>query len=252
MNPIMESLFQRKSVRAYQDKAIPAEIKKAILDAALQAPTAGNMTLYTILDITDPEIKSRLAVTCDNQPFIATAPMVLIFCADYYRWYQLFCRHEETVRTPAEGDLLLANADALIAAQNAVVAAESLGLGSCYIGDITENFEIHRELLQLPDYVVPACMLCLGYPTQQQMKRNKPPRFDCTDIVYENGYCLEKAQRMEEMLLSRNEAPSPETLHDWIRRFCARKWNCDFSQEMSRSCRAMIRSWTGGDPLSKK
>jgi nitroreductase/FMN reductase (NADPH)/FMN reductase [NAD(P)H] len=252
MNPTLEALFRRKSVRSYQDKAIPSEVKKAILEAALQAPTAGNMTLYTILDITDPEIKARLAVTCDNQPFIATAPMVLIFCADYYRWYQLFCRHEDIVRTPAEGDLLLANADALIAAQNAVVAAESLGLGSCYIGDITENFEIHRELLQLPEYVAPACMLCLGYPTQQQLDRPKPPRFECADIVHENGYCLEKASHMEHMLQSRNEVSEPDALHDWIRRFCARKWNSAFSEEMSRSCRAMIQSWTRGDSKSKK
>ena len=252
MNPTLEALFRRKSVRSYQDKAIPPEVKKAILDAALQAPTAGNMTLYTILDITDPAIKARLAVTCDNQTFIATAPMVLIFCADYYRWYQLFCRHEDTVRTPAEGDLLLANADALIAAQNAVVAAESLGLGSCYIGDITENFEVHRKLLQLPEYVVPACMLCLGYPTQQQLDRPKPPRFVCGDIVHENGYSLEKSSRMEAMLQARNGLSDPDALHDWIRRFCARKWNCAFSEEMSRSCRSMIQFWTRGDPKSQK
>ena len=243
MNPTIQSLHQRKSVRAYLDKPIPPQAKKAILEAALQAPTAGNMTLYTILDITDPALKERLAVTCDNQPFIATAPMVLIFCADYYRWYQLFRQHVSQVRTPAHGDLLLANADALIAAQNAVVAAESLGIGSCYIGDITENFEIHRELLNLPDHVVPTCMLCFGYPTQQQSTRVKPNRFTANDIVHENGYRLEKANRMEEMLLERQDAPTPQMLPEWIRRFCERKWNSAFSQEMSRSCYEMICSW---------
>lgn len=243
MNPTIQALHQRKSVRAYLDKPIPPQAKQAILEAALQAPTAGNMTLYTILDITDPALKERLAVTCDNQPFIATAPMVLIFCADYYRWYQLFRQHVSQVRTPAHGDLLLANADALIAAQNAVVAAESLGIGSCYIGDITENFEIHRELLNLPDHVVPACMLCFGYPTPQQSARGKSNRFTVNDIVHENGYRLEKANRMEEMLLERQDAPTPQMLPEWIRRFCERKWNSAFSQEMSRSCYEMICSW---------
>ena len=243
MNPIIQSLHQRKSVRAYLEKPIPPDAKQAILEAALQAPTAGNMTLFTILDITDPAIKARLAVTCDNQPFIATAPMVLIFCADYYRWYQIFCRHVPEVRTPAHGDLLLANADALIAAQNAVVAAESLGIGSCYIGDVTENFEIHRELLNLPDHVVPACMLCFGYPTPQQLRRDKPNRFTVNDIVHENGYDLKKGDRMEEMLLKRQETSTLETLPEWIRRFCERKWNSAFSQEMSRSCKEIICSW---------
>lgn len=247
MNPTLEALSRRKSVRAYTDQPIPPQAKTAILNAALQAPTAGNMTLYTILDITDPAIKARLAVTCDNQPFIASAPMVLIFCADYHRWYELFKRHVSPVRPPAQGDLLLANADAIIAAQNAVVAAESLGIGSCYIGDITEQFEIHRELLRLPEHVVPACMLCFGYPTQQQLDREKPPRFQVSDIVHENGYHTDQAARMEEMLLERNEAPSPGALSGWIQRFCARKWNSDFSVEMTRSCREMIQSWCGGE-----
>lgn len=243
MTPTIRELFRRKSVRAYEETPIPPQEKQAILNAALQAPTAGNMTLYTILDITDPAIKARLAVTCDDQPFIATAPMVLIFCADYYRWHQLFTRHVSSVRTPGHGDLLLANADALIAAQNAVVAAESLGIGSCYIGDITENFEIHQKLLNLPPYVVPTCMLCFGYPTQQQAQREKPRRFQSSDIVHENGYQPDKAGRMEEMLMERGNARTPEELSDWISRFCARKWNSEFSVEMSRSCQEMIRRW---------
>lgn len=118
MNETIKQLYERKSVRAYENRPVPPEIKKLILEAALQAPTAGNMSLYTILDITDQNIKERLAVTCDNQPFIAEAPLVLIFCADYHRWYELFCKYVDKVRTPAEGDLLLANADAIIAAQN--------------------------------------------------------------------------------------------------------------------------------------
>lgn len=242
MNPIVESLNQRKSVRVYEDKLIPENEKQIILNAAIQAPTAGNMTLYTILDITDPVIKERLSVTCDNQPFIATAPLVLIFCADYYRWYQMFKRHVQPLRAPAEGDLLLANADAIIAAQNAVVAAESLGIGSCYIGDIVENYEIHRDLLRLPDHVVPACMVCFGYPTQQQKNRVKPSRFQISEIVHENGYQAEKSDKMEEMLLRRNEIDEKE-LEGWIDKFCTRKWNSEFSLEMSRSCREMISSW---------
>lgn len=243
MNDTLNAIFQRRSVRIYEDRPILEQEKALILNAALQAPTAGNMTLYTILDITDAALKERLAVTCDNQPFIAKAPMVLIFCADYKRWYDLFCRHVENVRLPAAGDLFLAQADALIAAQNAVVAAESLGIGSCYIGDITENFEIHRKLLSLPEYVVPAAMLCFGYPTAQQKERRKPPRFSPEDIVHENGYCAEKAQRMETMLAEREQQTTPEALEDWILRFCQRKWNCAFSEEMSRSCEEMIRQW---------
>ena len=242
MNEVLKQLHDRKSVRVYEDRPIAPEVKQAILEAAIQAPTAGNMALYTILDITDQAIKDKLAVSCDNQPFIATAPLVLIFCADYRRWYDVFCKYVEEVRKPDMGDLFLAEADTLIAAQNAVVAAHSLGLGSCYIGDITENFEYHKELLNLPQYVVPAAMLCIGYPTAQQLQRPKPPRHAVSAMVHENGYNLEKTGEMTEMLAIQ-QGKTGEELADYIRRFCKRKWNSEFSVEMSRSCTEMVKDW---------
>ena len=242
MNEVIRQLHARKSVRVYEDRPIGATEKRAILEAAIQAPSAGNMALYTILDITDAEMKKALSVSCDNQPFIATAPMVLIFCADYRRWYDTFCSYVEEVRKPEMGDLFLAQADAFIAAQNAVVAAESLGIGSCYIGDITENFEYHQSLLNLPQYVVPTAMLCFGYPTAQQQNREKPARFALEDMVHENGYCAEKSAAMPRMLTQRQDM-GDEELAGWVSRFCKRKWNSEFSREMSRSCAAMAAHW---------
>ena len=242
MNEVLRQLHDRKSVRVYEDRPVPEDVKRAVLEAAIQAPSAGNMALYTILDITDPEIKQKLSVSCDNQPFIATAPMVLVFCADYRRWYDVFCKYVDQVRKPDMGDLFLAEADTLIAAQNAVVAAHSLGLGSCYIGDITENYEYHKLLLNLPKYVVPAAMLCMGYPAAQQLSRAKPPRHAVASLVHENGYSLEKAGEMTDMLAIQ-QGKSGEELADYIRRFCKRKWNSEFSEEMSRSCTEMVKDW---------
>ena len=241
-NQTLDLLWSRKSTRAYEDRDIAPEDKRLILEAALQAPTAGNQTLYTILDITDPTLKARLAVTCDNQPFIAKAPMVLIFCADQKRWFDLFRRYQDDVRLPDAGDLFLAQQDALIAAQNAVVAASSLGIGSCYIGDILENYEIHRELLHLPAYVVPACMVVFGYPTAQQQEARKAPRFQVDEIVHENGYDTEKTADMPAMLRRRQQL-TEEALPGWVQRFCRRKWNSDFSREMSRSSREILRDY---------
>ena len=243
MNTVLQQLHDRKSVRVYEDRPLDAEVKQQILAAAIQAPTAGNMTLYTILDITDPEKKLALSKSCDNQPFIATAPMVLIFCADYRRWYEVFKANCGQIRKPALGDLLLAQADTIIAAQNAVVAAESLGVGSCYIGDIIEHFEYHRELLNLPPYVVPAAMLCFGYPTAQQQQRPKPPRFQVSDIVHENGYRPEDAAETMARMLSQRNGKEGEEFTQWLRRFCDFKWNSEFSQEMSRSATELITAW---------
>ena len=80
MQTVLDMLKARKSVRAYEPIPVEAEKKRALFQAALEAPSAGNMTLFSILDITDPALKQRLSVTCDNQPFIASAPV----CACFY------------------------------------------------------------------------------------------------------------------------------------------------------------------------
>jgi len=232
MNETIRQLYERKSTRAFEDRPIPAEAKEAILRAAVMAPTAGNQQLYTILDITDQGIKEQLVKTCDNQPFIAAAPMVLIFCADCRKWYEAFRAAGCEPRKPGVGDLLLAVSDANIAAQNAVAAAESLGIGSCYIGDVMENAEIHQQMLHLPRYVFPAAMLVFGYPTQQQKERVKPARVAMRHVVHENGYREMDAEELEEMFAYK---AGQRTYQEWMQAFCDRKFNSDFSREMSRS-----------------
>lgn len=232
MNEIIKSLHDRKSIRAYTDRRISDADKEAILLAAVAAPTAGNQQLYTIIDITDQAIKDKLAITCDNQPFIAKAPMVLIFCADFQKWYDAFIEGGCSPRAPGSGDLMIAVEDSTIAAQNAVVAAQSLGIGSCYIGDIMENCEAHRELLGLPQYVFPAVMLVFGYPTKQQQNRLKPERCDLKYIIHTNRYNRMDGKELRAMLEKNLKGQSFES---WINAFCMRKYNSDFSREMSRS-----------------
>ena len=232
MNNTIQELMKRKSVRVFTGEPISKEKKEMILNAAAQAPTAGNQQLYTIIDVTDPELKKKLAVTCDNQPFIAEADMVLVFVADCQKWYEGFQDVGAAPRKPGAGDLMLAVTDTAIAAQNAVVAAESLGIGSCYIGDIMENAEIHKEILQLPDYVFPAVMLVFGYPTRQQIYREKPKRVEMSHVVHENAYRVMDAQERKEMW---QEKAGVMPYEEWMKKFCERKYNSDFSKEMSRS-----------------
>lgn len=232
MNEVIKQLYERKSVRIFTDEPISDNAKKCILQAATQAPTAGNQQLYTILDITDEALKKRLSETCDNQPFIAEAKLVLIFCADFQKWYDAFLSAGCEPRKPGVGDLMLAVSDTNIAAQNAVVAAHSLGIGSCYIGDIMENCELHRSLLHLPDYVFPAAMLVFGYPTEQQLSRPKPERAPMKHIVHENAYRRMDDTELRKMFSGRCDSRPYE---DYMTAFCRRKYNSDFSVEMTRS-----------------
>lgn len=240
MNSVIQQLFDRKSMRVFTDKPISPEDKNLILDAAAQAPTAGNQQLYTILDITDPAIKEKLVETCDHQPFIAEAKLVLIFCADCLKWYEAYKSVGCDPRKPGVGDLLLAVSDAVIAAQNAVVAAQSLGIGSCYIGDIMENCEAQKELLGLPEYVFPAAMLVFGYPTEQQLRREKPIRSPRETIVHENGYRIMDEAQLRKML----ECKAGQTQYEkWLQAFCDRKYMSDFSREMTRSVAKYLEAY---------
>ena len=239
MNDMIKCLTERKSIRSYTNQEISPDCKELILRAAMEAPTAGNQQLYTILDITSQGLKDRLAVTCDNQPFIAKGKMVLIFCADFQKWYQSFTLAGCSPRKPGPGDFLLAVEDAAIAAQNAVTAAESLGIGSCYIGDIMENYEVHKELLGLPEFVFPALMLVFGYPTAQQKEREKPKRAPLDFIVHENIYPHFSQEEIRQNIAD----IKGEDFDSWMERFCKRKYQADFSLEMSRSVAAALKNF---------
>ena len=83
MNQTLDVLMRRKSVRAYEEREIGEDVKAKLLAATLRAPTAGNMMLDSIVEVKDQGLKDRLVRTCDNQPLIARAPLVLLFLADY-------------------------------------------------------------------------------------------------------------------------------------------------------------------------
>ncbi|WP_444641338.1 nitroreductase family protein [Caproiciproducens sp. R1] len=235
-NEVLKQLGERKSVRVFENREVSQDVKNEIIASAFEAPTAGNMMLYTIIDVTDSKRKEQLSVLCDHQPFIAKAPVVLVFAADYDKWYKMFSAAGLSPRRPGPGDLLLACSDALIAAQNSVTAAHSLGLGSCYIGDILENCEKVRELLSLPEYTLPAVMVVYGYPTQQQKERGKPGRFAKEHIVHTNSY---REMQPEELLRMYGDNGSRESLEA----FCKRKYMSDFSLEMNRSVSEYLKNF---------
>ena len=249
-NPTLELINARCSTRVYDPTPLSEEEKAAVLHAAMRAPTAGNLMLYSIIEIEDQDLKDTLAKTCDDQPFIAKAPWVLVFVADYQKWIDLFAasRVEELEggqrrMTPGPGDLLLACSDALIAAQNAVIAAESLGIGSCYIGDVLEQAETHADLLHLPNHTLPIAMLCFGHPAAQ---RRVTPRFT-KHVVHKNAYRRLTAEELEEQLAELAAEYAPHGFKPGVSNYgqvvYERKFVSDFALEMNRSVRRWLERW---------
>ena len=254
INAVLKTIHQRTSLRVYQDRPISDADLQALQEAILRAPTAGNMMLYTVLLIREQSTKEKLSQTCDNQPFIARAPLVLVFLADYQRWFDYyrlsgtpqFCTESGLVwQKPDLGDLFIAVSDAIIAAQTAVLAAESMGIGSCYIGDIMENYEIHRELLALPAYAFPAAMLCLGYYPADYKPRFRQ-RFARENIIQEERYRPRDDLQLREMFafLEGGFPPKNKFGAENMGQFMyARKTGSEFAREMSRSVRAALQNW---------
>ena len=238
----IDELRERKSVRRFLNKPVPEDVRDTIIDCAINAPTAGNQMLYTILDMTDPAIKKVLARTCDHQGFIADAPMVLVFLADCRRWRDAYDLAGCESRDPGVGDWQLACQDALIAAQNAVVAAHALGLGSCYIGDMVENREEVVELLDLDKWVFPVTLLVFGYPTSQQAARPKPKRFDAKYVVLPDRYRRLTPDELRQMYADRGDDFEP-----FIQAFCKRKYMSDFAAEMNRSVAGYLATYAISD-----
>jgi len=225
----VDELVSRKSVRLFTKEPVSAGDRQTILDCALAAPTAGAQMLYSIIEITDPALKTELANCCDNQSFIAQAPLVLLFLADCRRWLDAYDLAGCQPRAPGLGDFYIAFCDALIAAQNTVVAAEALGLGSCYIGDIVEQPERVAAALALDEYTFPATLLVYGHPTTQQLARRKPARFDQDFIVHQNQYRQLSDEEQKAAFASRGE-----DFDEFIPAFFRRKYNSAFATEMNR------------------
>lgn len=250
-NATLRALLERASVRAFDPRALAPEVEDAILAAALQAPTAGNMQLYTILRVHSEETRKTLARTCDDQPFIAEAPLTLVFLADFTRWQGLYAAagvpalaREQGIawQGPTIADFLLCCCDAMAAAQNAVIAAQALGVGSCYIGDIMEQYETHRELFHLPPQAFPLAMLVLGYPKGAfPAPRGRVRR---PYVVHEETYQGFDGQQLLDMIRRDHAGFDAET---FVRKHFLRKNGAPFFAEMTRSASVALNAFFGHD-----
>jgi FMN reductase (NADPH)/FMN reductase [NAD(P)H] len=256
MNQTLDVIEKRRSLRAYSPKPLTQEERDAILHAAFRAPTASGMMVYSIIEANNQVLKDRLAETC-HQPFLAKAPYLLIFLADYQRWMDVYtysgveqrCRELGLpFRTPQAGEMMLACCDALIAAQTAVIAAESLGIGSCYVGGILEQYETHKQLLSLPRYVLPITLVCFGHPETGDAPRYRVPRFDRRFVAHTDRYQRIAQEEVDSMFqLFAEQSGISWTLSEDAKNYgqenYLHKFRSDFMIEMKRSVNEMLKNW---------
>ncbi len=174
-NAVIESLMNHRTIRRFKDKPVEPEVVDAIVRAGIRTATAGNLQHYTLVVIDDDEMKRELGV--------AKAPLAIVALADCYRLKRWLTLNDAPFYMDKGVNLLIAYWDAVIALQNVVVAAESLGLGTLYIGGILAA-DAHG-ILDAPEHTFPAGLLCLGYPDESPELR---PRLPLDAVVHRNGY----------------------------------------------------------------
>lgn len=254
-NEILNVIKHRTSLRVYDPKPLTKKEEDTIIESALLAPTAGNQMLYSMIIIRDQEKKKQLSKLCDYQMFIQSAPFVVVFVADHHRWFDYYRmngvkkfaeKQNLEFTSPSVGDLMLAIEDAMAAAQNTVIAAESMGIGSCYIGDILENYETVKELLELPEETFPIAMLCYGHYKEEHKKVYRK-RFDRKYIVFDDAYHQLTKEEYEHMFQERAEkefiTQNKYAAKNFAQQFYARKTGASFSKEMTRSVKVALKEW---------
>ncbi len=172
-NQTLELLFERSSCRSFSDKEIPADVLQLVLEAGIHAASGGNLQPYSIIKIENKAIKQKVAER-RNYKFISQAPVLLVFCVDFFRLKQ-WARLEVAPfsATDSFSHFWIALQDTMICAQTICTAADALGLGSVYLGTSPDDFAEIRASCRLPDGVFPIIMLSLGYPRARPRPKRK-------------------------------------------------------------------------------
>jgi len=172
----------RRSIRKFTPRPVTKAQVRQVLQAASQAPSAGNLQAYQVYAVRDPQVRKRLDAASGSQGPVAQAPVVLVFCAVPVR---------SAARYGAKGEQLFCIQDATIACAYAQLAATALGLASVWIGAVQEP-EVVREALHLDSDLWPVAFLPIGYPAESP---EATPRRRLSDVVRELPGCAEDVTR---------------------------------------------------------
>lgn len=175
MNETLKLLHAHRSIRKFTDQPLSEGQLERIITAGQCAATSSFLQGATIIRVSNPESRQKLAAYAGNQPYVASAAEFLVFCADLRRAGSCCERYEKPFSGDYTEHFIIATVDAALLAQNVVVAAESEGLGICYIGGLRNNPREVSDLLQLPQGVYPVFGLCLGYPDQDPEVKPRLP-----------------------------------------------------------------------------
>ena len=166
----LEAIHTRRSIRRYEDRAVPEELVEDVLRAAMMAPSAVNKQPWHFVVIDDRKLLSEIPKINPNAAMAAGAPLAILVCGD------LKLEHPSGYWV----------VDCAAAVENLLLAAHAVGLGAVWTGVYPRQQRIDglKKLFGLPEHVMPHTLVVLGYPAEQppSQDRYRPER------VHRNGF----------------------------------------------------------------
>lgn len=194
----------RRTVRKYADRDVAPDLLNELLEAAIHAPTTGNMQLYSIIVSRDAERKRALAPAHFNQPAVVNAPVVLTFCADCNRFVKWCAMRDAEPGYDNFQSFISAMLDTAIVAQQFCTVAEMNGLGTCYLGTTTWNAPQIADTLGLPPMVIPVITVTLGWPDGEAPVSDRLP---LAAVVHDECYADYTAEAIDRFYAPKEALP---------------------------------------------
>ena len=157
-------MLEHRSHRRYAARPVEDALLNLLFACAMSAPSKSDLQQADIVHVRDPALRAELAALVPDNPWVATAPVFLLFCGNNRRTRQVAQWREKTFANDHLDAFMNAAVDAGIVLMNFIAAAEAAGLGCCPISTVRNHAQTVSDLTGLPDWVFPLAGLCVGYP----------------------------------------------------------------------------------------
>ncbi len=159
---VFEAIKGRRSIRSYKKQDVPDDIVRKLVEAAILAPSAGNIQPYQLVIVRSEKTRQQLSKAAFNQKTLLEANVVIVVCVD---------EKQASTKYGERGKKLYCIQDTAAATQNILLAAYSLGLGTCWIGAFNEDDV--KKAVNAPKEMHPVTMIPIGYPNESPEQRSR-------------------------------------------------------------------------------
>ena len=184
-NAELVGLAAHRSHRAFTGETVPPELLRTLLAAAFSAPAKSDLQQSCVVQVTDRTVHEQIAGLIPSMPWIAGAPVLLVFCGDNRRIRRICELHGTPFANDHLDSFLNAAVDTGLVMAGFIRAAQAAGLGCCPLSAVRNHAARIDEMLGLPDHVFPVVGMVAGYPAKE---RRITPRLPLDAFVHADRY----------------------------------------------------------------